>query len=225
MLESILAQYYWYSDPDDQVWFFVLSFEIFEPCPASNSDFFFIKVVLTEVLANIPPAVRREAALAKEWFKIEKNESLPIHHDLIPTPTVPRLKSRNPILTEPFFRSEQNYSFDIKDKWRAICQLENLRKKHLENDLTERVNGMGMDDIRRIWCRLNRIRTGHERCANMLYKWNASRSPNCDCGDVVQITNHIVIDCPKRKFADGLSVLHELPSDAVHWLHQLDIDL
>ena len=36
------------------------------------------------VLSNITPShILRKAALAKEWSKIEKNESLPIHQDLI----------------------------------------------------------------------------------------------------------------------------------------------
>lgn len=69
------------------------------------------------VLANIAPsAIRREAALASEWPKIEGNDML--QQDLIFAPLVPRLKSRKTIWEEPFFRSEQNYVYDVKDKWR-----------------------------------------------------------------------------------------------------------
>lgn len=175
------------------------------------------------VLANIaPPNIRREAALAREWTKISSNDTLPIHEDLASAPLAPRLKSRNPIWKEPFYRTE-NHSYDIKDKWKEAWNLENLRNKELISDPSEKLNGM--DKERKIWCRLNRIRTGHGRCANMLYKWNLTSSPNCDCGDVVQSTSHLVNECATRKFDGGLSELHEVTPDAIQWLQLMDVEL
>ena len=175
------------------------------------------------VLANIAPSdIRREAALAREWTKISENDSLPIHEDLIAAPLTSRLKSRKPIWAEPFFRNE-NVTFDVKDKWREVWNSENLRNKHLINDPTEKLNGM--DEDRKIWCRINRIRTGHGRCADTLHKWNMTSSPYCDCSDVAQTTNHIVNDCVIRKFAGGLTQLHEVTPDAVQWLQLMDIEL
>lgn len=31
------------------------------------------------------------------------------------------------------------------------------------------------------WIPLNKIRTGHKRCSDWLYKWDTARSPECDC--------------------------------------------
>ena len=175
------------------------------------------------VLANIaPPNIRRGSALAREWTKISLNDTLPIHQDLATVPPVPRLKSRNPIWKEPFFTNE-NFVFKVEDEWRELWNQETVRNKQLVTDPSDKPKGM--EEPRKIWCRLNRMRTGHGRCASMLYKWNMTTSPYCDCGDVAQSTNHIVNDCVTRKFIGGLLQLHEASPDAIHWLQQMDIDL
>lgn len=121
------------------------------------------------VLANIAPSnIRREAALAREWTKISLNDTLPIHQDMAIAPTAPRLKSRKPIWKEPFFRTD-NFVYNVKDMWRESWNQESVRNKQLIDDPTEKLNGM--EEPRRIWCRLNRMRTGHGRSASMLYKW------------------------------------------------------
>lgn len=82
-----------------------------------------------------------------------------------------------------------------------------------------------MDKDRNTWCQINRFRTGHGRSADTLFKWNMINSPNCDCEEVVQTTNHIVNDCDKRKFSGGLMELHEVTPDAVQWLQLMDVKL
>lgn len=83
----------------------------------------------------------------------------------------------------------------------------------------------GMDKDRNIWSQVNRFRTTHGRCADTLFKWNMNSSPNCDCNEVAQTTNHIVNECDTRKLAGGIMELHEVTPDAVQWLQLMDIKL
>ena len=55
----------------------------------------------------------------------------------------------------------------------------------------------GFDLPRRLWCTLNRFRTGQGWCAASLTCWQQITDPTCcDCGAPQQTMMHIVEDCP-----------------------------
>jgi len=141
---------------------------------------------------------------------------------LAAAPVTSRLKSRNPIWNEPFVRDE-NFIYDADEKWRDSWIADNVRNRYLIDDPTIKLNGMDKD--RNTWSQINRFRTSHGRCADTLFKWNVNRSPNCDCSEVAQTTNHIVNDCGTRRLAGGLKALHEVTPDAVQWLQLMDVKL
>jgi hypothetical protein len=56
----------------------------------------------------------------------------------------------------------------------------NIFNKNLTEDPTKQV--LGFDLPKKIWCKLNRFRTGHGKCNNMLFHWNIRENPSCECG-------------------------------------------
>ncbi|CAI6369294.1 unnamed protein product [Macrosiphum euphorbiae] len=62
---------------------------------------------------------------------------------------------------------------------------------------------------------LNRLRTGHGRCADMMLKWRLRGSPACDCGNYGQTINHIIKECQLRKFNQGIEAIHVITMEAV----------
>ena len=72
---------------------------------------------------------------------------------------------------------------------------------------------------------LNRLRCGHARCAESLYRWGVIASPACPCGGSHQTTRHIVEECPLTAFPGGLRRLHEAGPNAVEWLSKLSMKL
>ena len=59
----------------------------------------------------------------------------------------------------------------------------------------------GFNLPRRLWCTLNRFRTGQGRCAASLTRWQQITDPTCcDCGAPQQTMMHIVEDCPVTRF-------------------------
>ena len=73
---------------------------------------------------------------------------------------------------------------------------------------------------------LNRFRSGHGCSGDQMYKWKFRDSPNCDCGsDIIQTMEHILNECPLRKFNGDLQILHQATTEATNWLHDLDIDI
>jgi hypothetical protein len=73
----------------------------------------------------------------------------------------------------------------------------------------------------KIWCKLNRFRTGHGKCNNILFHWNIRENPSCECGAEKETIQHIVEECPLTKFQQGFSKLHLLTEDALNWLQQI----
>jgi hypothetical protein len=69
--------------------------------------------------------------------------------------------------------------------------------------------------------KLNRFRTGHGKCNNMLFHWNIRENPSCECGAEKETIQHIVEECPLTKFQQGFSKLHLLTEDALNWLQQI----
>jgi hypothetical protein len=84
----------------------------------------------------------------------------------------------------------------MKDKWRERWSYDSLFNFELINDPT-----LGFDLDRDIWVKVNRIRSGHGRCFDCLYKWNIISSPVCDCCLGNQIMALIVCSYPLRRFS------------------------
>jgi hypothetical protein len=91
--------------------------------------------------------------------------------------------------------------------------------KNLIEDPTKQIPGFDLP--RKIWCKLNRFRTGHGKCNNMLFHWNIRENPSCECGAEKETIQHIVEECPLTKFQQGFSKLHLLTEDALNWLQQI----
>lgn len=74
---------------------------------------------------------------------------------------------------------------------------------------------------------LNRFRCGHGCSGSHMHRWNFRDTPFCDCngGTIVQTMNHIVNDCPIRRFDGGIQQLNLVAADAIEWLRNLDINV
>ena len=79
----------------------------------------------------------------------------------------------------------------------------------------------GFDLPRNIWIKLNRLRTLHGRCNDMLYKWSAVPDPFCACGHPSETIKHMVNDCPLTKFQGGFEALHQASPEAIHWISNI----
>lgn len=173
------------------------------------------------VLSNIPPPpLRRKAALKREWQKCCNNTRLPVHQDHSNRPTQ-RLRSRKPAwkLGETLIQDDFQMDAAWKDEWKES----NPDSLNLITDPTAQPAGFNLP--RRLWSSLNRVRTNHGRCAYMKHKWGLSERPDCDCGHPAQTIQHIVSDCPLRKFDGTIRDLHGANQNAVTWLSNLDIQL
>lgn len=170
------------------------------------------------VLSNIaPPELRRQHAIKKLW---DKYQTMPdkfcISQDLINLP-VTRLKSRKPIWLETYLLEP----FVVARKWKLQWQKEydSLFNSHLIANPEEQVPGFNLS--RKIWVKLNRLRTLHGRCNDMLYKWSAVADPSCTCGHPTETIKHMVIDCPNTKFQGGFEALHKAGPEAVLWISNI----
>ena len=91
-------------------------------------------------------------------------------------------------------------------------------------DPTLPINGFKLD--RDIWVKLNRLRTGHGRSLDCLFKWNLTSSPLCDCGLSIQTMAHIIFSCPLRRFNGDYEELCKVSTErAIHWIKCLDLRL
>lgn len=139
------------------------------------------------VLSNITPTfILREQSALRECLKIRDNWELPIFTDLMSAPVIPRLKSRKPFWL--FYRTYENIR-DLKSRWKQWWSESTVKNQALISDPTIEVKGTQLP--RRLWLRLNRIRTEHGCCAYMMNKWGVSDSPLCECGEV-QTIEHLV---------------------------------
>jgi hypothetical protein len=69
-----------------------------------------------------------------------------------------RLKSRKPLWKEEFLMQP----FSKSDYWKAAWQEVDIFNKNLIEDPTKQIPGFNLP--RKIWCKLNRFRTGHGKC-------------------------------------------------------------
>lgn len=177
------------------------------------------------VNSNIaPPQLRRSLAAHNQWkkcFDDSRSYELPIKQEL-EHPPPPRLVSRSPIWSDTEIKSP---SYDVHGKWKKFWDESPIfSNKFLIENPHEKLAGYNLP--RREWKILNRFRSGHGCCGEQLHKWNFRDSPNCDCNvDTVQSMNHILNDCPLRKFDGGMRALNEASPEAIDWLRHLDINV
>ncbi|KAL4107613.1 hypothetical protein QTP88_017937 [Uroleucon formosanum] len=112
-----------------------------------------------------------------EWTKYAENQSLPIHQDITHNGCI-RLKSRKPahISMRKLIADRYDGLADWKSEWEKSNQDTHNIIQSLENPLP------GHQLPRREWVVLNRLRTGHRRCKELLHKWKMADLPDCDCG-------------------------------------------
>lgn len=172
------------------------------------------------VLSNIPPAsITREQSAIRECIKFRNNPELPIHTDITSAPINQRLKSRKPFWI--FYRNHTNIE-DFKSRWKSWWNVSTVKNSALIHDPTIEVRGFNLP--RKIWLRLNRIRTGHGCCAEQLNKWGLTDSPLCECGEV-QTMLHLTRDCSIHSFKGSLEEINDVSDDAINWLTNLAIDI
>ena len=103
------------------------------------------------------------------------NEQLPIH-SMLSDLNIIRLQSRNPSMKKAKVLVDAN--FTVVDSWRAECLISNdLINVFDINDKSEEFNLP-----RKVWSCLDRIRTKHGGCADMMHKYVLTAFPSCDCG-------------------------------------------
>ena len=169
-------------------------------------------------LSNIaPPHLQRKKALMREYTKATSDRSQPLFNDL--KERVPaRLKSRKPPLRTAEVLASSGFSLDQawKDEW-------------TESGLTSPLFTFGRDRRdeftlpRREWTNLNRLRSKHGRCAEMMHKWRLTEDPSCPCGHPSQTIEHMMNDCPLSKFDGPLEEIIDLTPRAREWLQTLQL--
>lgn len=171
-------------------------------------------------LSNIlPPSIRRQSKLLAMYRKILNNDHIPLKNDF-EAPILQRLKSRHPAIAtaKSLLASDFNPKEVWKEKWTSGCigsqlyNFDNHTAKSKEFTLP-----------RKLWCNLNRLRTGHGRCNEMLNKWNIVSDPSCTCGNQHQTMNHLLMECPIYKYNGPISDLLELNDQALAWLKDLNL--
>lgn len=170
------------------------------------------------VLANIaPPHLQRRKALLREYNKAMADQSQPLFTDLqdqVPT----RLKSRKPPLRTAAELAYDGFSLNEAwcDEWR-------------ENGLISPLFTWGSDRDdeftlpRREWANLNRLRTKHGRCGQMMHKWRITEDASCPCGYPIQTTDHIMLECELSKFDGLVEEIAQLTPKARTWLRGLQL--
>ena len=177
------------------------------------------------VLSNIaPPHLRRKLSAHNQWkkcFDDSRTYSLPIKHEL-ENPPPPRLVTRLPIWSD---NEIQDSTFNVNEKWITFWnESPGFSNKFLVENPNQKL--AGSDLPRREWKMLNRFRSGHGCSGDQMYRWNYRTTPYCDCGnDVIQSMNHILTDCPARRFDGDLQMLNLATPDAIDWLRHLDINI
>lgn len=169
------------------------------------------------VLSHIaPPELRRQFATTKLLRKITMLDNSLLSVILKDVPPQ-RLKSRSTIQHQIIL------NFDLLSSWRIAWTQSAVFNCELIDDPANVPGGFNLE--RKIWVKLNRLRTGHGKCNHCLARWG-SGSPECDCGGVDQTMAHIVLNCPLRQFQGSFLELSNAESRrAIDWLLNLDLEL
>jgi hypothetical protein len=144
------------------------------------------------VLSHIQPQdLRRQNALIREYRKLIECPALPANQDLGYLLTTSRLKSRKPPLVTG--KGLYDHNFSSVESWRVRWEEASGQANRGLPCITDTPPGFNLP--RRHWTALNRIRTGHGRCADFFFKCGWLDSPECDCGAERQTVHHIVSEC------------------------------
>jgi hypothetical protein len=169
------------------------------------------------VLSHItPPHLRRQQTLLREATKIHTNPNLPVHYEFT-NPPPHRLKSRHP----PYQSARQllNTELNINSKWEQEWNTNTPETMGVSINPIEKPAGFSLP--RKVWCQLNRVRTGCGRSNAFMAKCGWRESPACECGAAVQDVAHIVGDCPLTKYHGSPADLFSLENDAILWIQNL----
>nr|CAI5846891.1 unnamed protein product [Callosobruchus analis] len=129
------------------------------------------------VLSHIPPPEpRRKSTLLKKYDRILNNPALPVHGDMQGLERN-RLRSRKPPRRSAKQLKEEN--FTLKDQWQREWTAWYPRLSQAFPCIKNKPPGM--EQPRRTWSQLNRVRANHGSCADLLYKCGKLESPMCDC--------------------------------------------
>lgn len=173
------------------------------------------------VLSYIPPPdARRKCALMREYHKILDNPQLPLLKDVAYAERR-RLKSRQPAIAtaKDLLESKFDVLQSWTEQWRQNCPAQCRSMPCIKE------KPPGFHQPRAVWTTLNRIRTGHGRCADALYKWGKIPSPECDCGAERQTVQHIVNDCRNRAYCGTFSDFLCGTGDFLIYIKNLDVKL
>jgi hypothetical protein len=171
------------------------------------------------VLGHIPPHdLRRQGALVREYDKMHKNPELPSCSDLEYLLSHNRLKSRKPPLATG--KGLFDGGFNIIENWKSRWEQTSDPVARCLPCISDKPPGF--DRPRRLWTALNRVRTGHGRCADFFFKCGWLDSPECDCGAERQTVDHIVSECVPRAYGGDRTDFMSLSEAATEYLNSLN---
>lgn len=170
------------------------------------------------MLSHIPPPhLRRKQALLREAKKIFASPSLPLHQEFC-HPSQQRLQSRRPVsVTAGQLIAD---GFDLNESWKHEWSTKTLGTSAHHLDPTKKPNGFDLP--RNLWCRINRLRTGHGCCNYFRYKWGWISSPMCECNLEEQTIEHLVQRCPLHSYPGISDDLFALTPGLTEWLRRTD---
>lgn len=172
------------------------------------------------VLSHIaPPDLRRQGHLVRELNKIRDSPDLPVR-ELLQDFRHCRLKSRHP---PALAFHQQNIPWDVRSQWKEDWAISNYNSDLFTFDAGK--PAPGFDQRRSVWCRINRMRTGHGKCGYMRHKWGWSDSAACPCGCPEQTVRHIIFDCPLHAYNGPMEDLRNLTPAAVSYINSIDDSL
>ena len=157
----------------------------------------------------LPPDLRRKNALLKEYQKILTSTSLPVNHDVTNPPRT-RLKSR----CAPTSLAQQlsGENFCPNTAWEQQWSESGLSFPLFASETRSEAQ---FHLQRKAWCNLNRLRTGHSRCYDMMVKWQLREDPSCECGADKQTMKYIWLECHILRFNGTTDDLIQLGPTAV----------
>lgn len=154
------------------------------------------------VLANIIPAeTRRKEALVNIVRKHEGTYNSMLSFMVKTTPKV-LLKSRRPSWAtgKALLNSNFRGTTDWGKEWGNL----RLRNNDLISNPSIPLASFSLP--RQNWVTLNRLRTEFGRCGQLFHRWHLKDNPACDGSESQQTVDHIIMDCPERKFQENIRV-------------------
>lgn len=133
----------------------------------------------------------------------------------------PRLKSRKLFLLRAQINAEVRVIFQMRGRPNGR---DRERPGGIKSD-NVCTPVLGTDLSRKIWVRLDRVRSGQGRWNELMYKWKFKKSPGCDCGASIQSMQHLILDCQLRSNDGDLEDFIKVTPEAVAWLENLDVDI